>query len=143
MKTKLFSVSHLISGKYLITSCGHTEESVVALVGSVIEKGGQFNITEQDGPQPQLFQLPEGAYHVMMWARPKAARAGAEHWQEKQSDWSFFDGSTCKMGREWRPCMISGISTSQRVRVIGSNGGYELSLFEFCDAPLTISPELT
>jgi hypothetical protein len=39
--------------------------------------------------------------------------------------------------------MISGRDIGQRVQVIGSNGGYELNLFEFCDAPLAIAEELT
>jgi len=48
-----------------------------------------------------------------------------------KGDWSEYDGSTSRQGRqEFRPCMIRGIESGQRVYVIGSQYAYDLAKFE-------------
>lgn len=48
-----------------------------------------------------------------------------------KGDWSEYDGSTMRQGRqEFRPCMIRGQDTGQRLNVIGSAYSYDLSKFE-------------
>jgi hypothetical protein len=66
MRTKLFAVSYLLPGKFLITSNGHDEASVLALASKVLAAAGQFNVVEQAGPQSAIFDMPEGVYHMMM-----------------------------------------------------------------------------
>ncbi len=59
------------------------------------------------------------ASHVFVLARPV------------MGDWSDFDGSTMRQGREeFRPVMISGVEEGQRIFVIGSAHGYEITKFE-------------
>ena len=56
----------------------------------------------------------------------------------REKDWSEFDGSTMKQGREdWRPIMIRGINSGQTVKVHGSAYGYKLDDFEIT-GPLTV-----
>jgi len=58
--------------------------------------------------------------HAFVWARPK------------DKNWDKFDG-TNGLGdgpREFRPCMVVGDDTGQRIRVLGSQYGYGLDEFE-------------
>ncbi len=48
-----------------------------------------------------------------------------------KGDWSEYDGTTMRAGREeFRPCMIRGQDTGQRLNVIGSAYSYDLAKFE-------------
>lgn len=70
-------------------------------------------------PQPtQVRDIPYGSHQFVM-ARPV------------KGDWSDFDGSTMRQGREeFRPVMISGVEEGQRIFVIGSAHGYDITKFE-------------
>ena len=55
-------------------------------------------------------------------------------------DWSDYDGSTMRQGREeFRPCMIRGHNSSQSVRCHGSAYAYPLEEFE----ELVVEPDRT
>lgn len=48
-----------------------------------------------------------------------------------KGDWNEYDGSTMRQGREeFRPVMISGVEQGQRIFVIGSAYGYDITKFE-------------
>lgn len=69
-------------------------------------------------PVTKVRDIPYGS-HQFVLARPV------------EGDWSDFDGSTMKQGRdEYRPVMISGVEEGQRIFVIGSAYGYDITKFE-------------
>ncbi len=66
----------------------------------------------------QVRDIPWGS-HQFVLARPV------------MGDWSDFDGSTMRQGRdEFRPVMIRGVEQGQRIFVIGSASGYDITKFE-------------
>ena len=69
-------------------------------------------------PVTQVRDIPYASHQFVM-ARPV------------MGDWSDFDGSTMRQGREeFRPVMISGVEQGQRIFVIGSAHGYDIANFE-------------
>lgn len=73
-----------------------------------------------------LREIPYGE-HLFVMARPV------------KGDWKDFNFSTMRQGRhEFRPCMIQGHESGQRIYVIGSQYAYELSQFEIRDVNLKV-----
>jgi hypothetical protein len=67
---------------------------------------------------PEMFSFPYGK-HIFVLARPR------------ERDWSHYDGCTFAQGmEEWRPVMVQGHGTGQRLCAIGSNYAYSLEDFE-------------
>lgn len=70
-------------------------------------------------PAPKQVRDIPYASHQFVMARPV------------KGDWSEYDGSTMRQGREeFRPVMISGVESGQRIFVIGSSYGYDITKFE-------------
>lgn len=87
----------------------------------IVESPGfksQFGVT-------YFASIPWGG-HGFILARPKV------------DDWSEYDGSTIRAGREeFRPVMIRGVESGQRVYVHGGSYGFDVDRFEF-SGPLTV-----
>ena len=67
---------------------------------------------------PERFSFPYGE-HIFVLARPLA------------HDWKEFDGSTMNQGREeWRPMMVRGHGTGQRLFSPGSHYAQPMARFE-------------
>lgn len=72
-------------------------------------------------PVTQVRDIPYASHQFVM-ARPV------------KGDWNEYDGSTMRQGREeFRPVMISGVEQGQRIFVIGSAHGYDITKFEIGD----------
>ena len=68
---------------------------------------------------PERFGFAYGS-HAFVLARPIT------------NDWSHYDGSTMQSGTdEWRPMMVRGHGTGQRLFSFGSSYGYRMEEFEF------------
>lgn len=66
----------------------------------------------------EMFSFPYGQ-HIFVLARPV------------ERDWSSFDGSTMRSGtEEWRPMMVRGHGTGQRLYAIGSPYSHQMEEFE-------------